>query len=617
MKTRRYRLLSLVLALLVVISMLTVGVAATLSVSAATGDTVFCQNDAGWGEVYCYMWTDGGGENAGWPGVKMTEGDNNLWSYTVTGDWNKIIFNIGSSQNQTQNMDYQGHGSCYNNSTQQWTTLEVEENTTPVETPTTPSVTTPTPSDSYVVYCLNSAGWSSVSVYMWNSGSGNNAGWPGKSATHIGDDVWMLEYDKSYQNIIFSSNGNNQTGDLTHPGTGYMYNNKTGEWTFYDPSQLHITSTTASVDSPQYTGVEILLSVVAGGGEGELSYKITVNNTVLSDYSADNTVLWTPAEAGTYTITFSVKDSEGNTKEQTMSYTVKDISAEVKPVVQSVSVTPTNSENNELKKGTEATIDVTAGGGNTGTKLLFYKVKITDPSGQICNVPYYTTSDTYKFTPTELGTYEISVSVQSSDNSTVTRTYEYECVNELSAPGVLKASAQVTGGQTIGSTASITASASGGVAPYTYQFKVNSQVVKAYSSTATYSLGLSAEGNYTVEISVKDSEGTVATKTLIITVAEDSTDDPVIPPTTKNPDSDNPDDPDATARPEESGYLKGDADCSGAVNVKDVTAIQKHVADIEFLSEEGKVNADVDENETINIKDATSIQKWIAGLLSW
>ncbi len=618
MITSSRKLMSLVLALILVVLMLTVGIVATLGVSAASGDTVFCQNELGWGEVYCYMWTDGAGENQGWPGVKMTKGSDNLWSYNITGDWNKIIFNNGSGT-QTENMDYKGHGSCYNNSTKQWTTVDVEENTKPVvpttptpttPTPTTPTPTTPTPSDKYVVYCLNSAEWSSVSVYMWNDGSGNNGGWPGVAATNIGDNIWMLEYDKAYAKIIFSNNGGNQTGDLPHPGTGYMYNNKTGEWTKYDPGQLHIKSTTASVDSPQYTGVEIKLSVVAGGGEGDLSYKITANDTVLCDYSAENSVLWTPTKAGTYTITFSVKDSKGNTKEQTMSYTVKDINAEVKPVIQSVAVTPTNSESTQLKKGTEASIDISAGGGNTGTKLLFYKVKITDPSGNICNVPYYTTKDQYKFTPTKLGTYEITVYAQGSDNSVTTRTYKYECVDEFAAPGKLTASAQVTGSQVVGSTVTVKASASGGVAPYTYQFKVNSQVVKAYSSVSTYSLELKSTDTYTVEVSIKDNEGTVNTKTVTITpTSSESPSNPTNPsgPTApSSPDTENP-----------GNYLKGDADCSGAINVKDVTAIQKHVADIETLSEQGEANADVDDSEAINIKDATSIQKWIAGLITW
>ena len=60
--------------------------------------------------------------------------------------------------------------------------------------------------------------------------------------------------------------------------------------------------------------------------------------------------------------------------------------------------------------------------------------------------------------------------------------------------------------------------------------------------------------------------------------------------------------------------LLGDADLNGTVNVKDATAIQKHLADIQKLSETGVVLADVDGNNNVNIKDATAIQKYVAGM---
>ena len=60
--------------------------------------------------------------------------------------------------------------------------------------------------------------------------------------------------------------------------------------------------------------------------------------------------------------------------------------------------------------------------------------------------------------------------------------------------------------------------------------------------------------------------------------------------------------------------LLGDADTNGTVNVKDATAIQKHLADIQKLSETGVVLADVDGNSNVNIKDATAIQKYVAGM---
>ncbi|MDO5124634.1 MAG: starch-binding protein, partial [Eubacteriales bacterium] len=125
MVSKMHRLLSLVLCVLTVMSLLAVGMA---SASAAAGDTVYCENAAGWSEVYCYMWT-GGNNNGTWPGQKMTKGENNLWSYQVTGDWSNIIFNNGSGD-KTADLSYPGNGSCFNNSSKEWTTVDTPTNPT-------------------------------------------------------------------------------------------------------------------------------------------------------------------------------------------------------------------------------------------------------------------------------------------------------------------------------------------------------------------------------------------------------------------------------------------------------------------------------------------------------
>lgn len=60
---------------------------------------------------------------------------------------------------------------------------------------------------------------------------------------------------------------------------------------------------------------------------------------------------------------------------------------------------------------------------------------------------------------------------------------------------------------------------------------------------------------------------------------------------------------------------KGDVNQDGEINIKDATAIQKHVAALEVLEGDGLAAADYDNDEVITIKDATAIQKKIAGLI--
>lgn len=68
---------------------------------------------------------------------------------------------------------------------------------------------------------------------------------------------------------------------------------------------------------------------------------------------------------------------------------------------------------------------------------------------------------------------------------------------------------------------------------------------------------------------------------------------------------------DDEATPDEQ-ILLGDADQNEKVNVKDATAVQKHVAGIEITIHIDA--ADADQNGKVNVKDATSIQKFVAGI---
>lgn len=58
----------------------------------------------------------------------------------------------------------------------------------------------------------------------------------------------------------------------------------------------------------------------------------------------------------------------------------------------------------------------------------------------------------------------------------------------------------------------------------------------------------------------------------------------------------------------------GDVDCSGKVNIKDATLIQKYLAKLSDIDDAGLGAADVNSDEKINVKDATAIQKYLANI---
>lgn len=61
--------------------------------------------------------------------------------------------------------------------------------------------------------------------------------------------------------------------------------------------------------------------------------------------------------------------------------------------------------------------------------------------------------------------------------------------------------------------------------------------------------------------------------------------------------------------------LAGDVNEDDKVNVRDATAIQKHIANIALLSSVGVALADANGDGKLNIKDATEVQKFLAGLI--
>ena len=422
MVRKQHKFLCLVLCLALIVTAVSVG---AVSAFAASGDKVYVQANNGWSNLHCYMW-NGSGNNGEWPGVLMTDEGNGVYSYTLSGDYDNIIFNNGSggNENQTGDMAYPGANQIYDLKSGQWSAYSGGGDT-PIPTGAQPTTPVPTvPSGDYVVYFKNTANWSSVNCYMWNTASDSNSAWPGVKMTDVGDGVWMYTASKKFANCIFN-NGSDQTSDLT-AGYGQIYDYGNNSWAPYDLSDLRVASFSADPESEIYTNSEVTLSAKASNKNGAtVYYKFSVTNaagsqSVVSDYSTASTVSWTPNNAGKYTVTFDFKDDAGNENSRSMELTVLSDAGVTSPIIQKV--TPANL--NLVKKNANTTVSVQAGGGKTGTNLLFYKYIVTDPNG-VQNTPYYTLNKTYTFTPTKLGNYQVEVFVQASDNSTISKTYTY------------------------------------------------------------------------------------------------------------------------------------------------------------------------------------------------
>ena len=280
------------------------------------------------------------------------------------------------------------------------------------------------------VYFQNTGNWSKVTAYMWYEGKSNasNKSWPGEAMTDEGDGVWSYDIKGEYDHIIFSNNGSSQTGDITYPGNSMIY--KDGKWEVYDTSPLRITSFESDTKSPAYIGSAIVLTTTTKTETTGVQYQYSVNSQVIRSYSADNSCVWNPVASGDYTVRVDVKDNAGNQNFREMSFSIKDPSQEQKPVF--LSSNPLTG--NQIKTGTATNLSVNAAGGNTGTKLLFYKYVVKDHSGNQVNTAYYTLNKNYSFTATKTGTYTVDVSVQGSDNQTITQQLKFESTQNPTDP---------------------------------------------------------------------------------------------------------------------------------------------------------------------------------------
>lgn len=273
---------------------------------------------------------------------------------------------------------------------------------------------------------------SSPYLYFWVEGGASNPTWPGVALVSEGDNVFSYElpYDIGELTGIIvcgGSGGDKLTGDVKNI-TGNLYDVDADKWSTYDTSSVKIKSFGADLQSPQYVGSKVLLSMSAEG-EGKVQYKISAGNTVLSDFSAKNSIAWEPKAAGDYTITFEAKDATGATASRTLAYTIKSVEGAEEPIF--LSATPANGS--KIQKDSAVTVSVKGAGGEVNNKILFYKTEIVDPNGNVVNTAYYQTGSKVSFQPTLVGDYTVNMYIQNNTvkNTTVMASYTYTSTTDV------------------------------------------------------------------------------------------------------------------------------------------------------------------------------------------
>ncbi|MFC4386555.1 triple tyrosine motif-containing protein [Gracilibacillus marinus] len=160
--------------------------------------------------------------------------------------------------------------------------------------------------------------------------------------------------------------------------------------------------------SPQAANTTVNLKAVATGGSSKL-YKFHIfdgeNWKVLKDYSTSNEYNWIPKTVGEYKISVHVKDSQSKKA-------YDDYEAFFYEIVDGVSMTQVT--HNYDKTTGEITIKADATGG-TERQYKYWVLPPNETEWVVLND--YSTNDTFKWLPTEVGEYKFSIHVKDRHSS--------------------------------------------------------------------------------------------------------------------------------------------------------------------------------------------------------
>jgi hypothetical protein len=304
------------------------------------GGTVYCKNDAGWSEVYAYMWKNGMGDNQKWPGVKMTDLGDGVFEYNYTSDYNMIIFNPGGDDGKTEDLPFPGSGKIYNNKTNGWedyssSPVKITSLNTDVESPSYTNssvlISAAAKSSAGAITYKFTAKDSTGSAAILSNSSASSVTWiPTKAGNYtITVDVSDTAGNTNSRSISFEIK---DASNLVEPFIS-AFSNSLGT-VRYIKKDTNITFTTGAIGGK--TGTNLLF------------YKFIITDPSGNDnipyYTLSNAYTYKPTKLGTYTVKAYVQNSANDTVSRTYTYTcAADVPADDKdeqPTV--VPYTPTN-----------------------------------------------------------------------------------------------------------------------------------------------------------------------------------------------------------------------------------------------------------------------------------
>lgn len=264
----------------------------------------------------------------------------------------------------------------------------------------------------------------------------------------------------------------------------------------------------ASITSPNRplsisAGSSVAFNGIATGGSGEYTYSWTFPGGTPANASGQSAdVVFN--SAGSFTVIFSVVDSNGTSNSDTVTITVSDTA------VTSVNATIT-SPATDLTTTTNTPVNL-SGTASGGTGSYSYRWDI--PGGSVRTA---TTRDVNNVTFANAGVYLVTFTVTDSSGNTASDTVQIT-VNQAQ----ITATITFPGGGSItitqGDTIDFSASASGGVAPYTYNWSIPNGTPSSATGQNPPTITFNSVSTATTTLTVTDSNGDTGTDSIVVEV---------------------------------------------------------------------------------------------------
>ena len=227
-------------------------------------------------------------------------------------------------------------------------------------------------------------------------------------------------------------------------------------------------------------------------------------NNLSNGYISGTTKTLTPGNKGKYLILVSAMDAEGTVKDNYMVLTVTDAALTNKSVVKETTV----------EAGTSVTMKGVSLGGEGNRKYAYY-YKLSSRSSWNLISNGFVTNTKYGFRPTKAGDYDLRIDVRDDAGTVVPKTFKLKVTEVSLRNGSSLSETKIMAGEV----QTITASATGGKAPYTYRYlyKLSTKnkwndLSGGFVSDTSKTLAMRKNGVYNVRVIVKDSLGNTVDK---------------------------------------------------------------------------------------------------------